>query len=86
MKQDDREIFDIHNIHIIEHQPWQFGLIHKDLLGKFVWYPTKGTLMFEEDPSLKKGFKMGEFMNADEVIDIISKRIKKQTGHEIVIN
>lgn len=36
-----------HDVKVVKHQPWQLGLFHPDLKGKFVWYPRKGTLMFE---------------------------------------
>jgi hypothetical protein len=31
------------------HQPWQIGLFYPDLKGKFIWYPKKGTLMYQND-------------------------------------
>ena len=34
-------------IKVAKYQPWQLGLFHPDLTGKFLWYPKKGTLMFE---------------------------------------
>lgn len=43
----DFAFLELHDVKIIKHQPWQLGLFHPDLRGKFVWYPRKGTLMFE---------------------------------------
>lgn len=34
-------------ITVVFYQPWQLGLFHEELKGKFVWYPKKGTLMYE---------------------------------------
>lgn len=30
------------------YQPWQIGLFHEEIKGKFIWYPKKGTLMYED--------------------------------------
>lgn len=36
------------DIKVVKYQPWQLGLFHPDLKGKFLWYPRKGTLMYQE--------------------------------------
>lgn len=33
------------------YQPWQLGIFHPHMDGKFVWYPENGTLMREENRS-----------------------------------
>lgn len=35
-------------IQVVQYQPWQLGLFHPDMEGKLMWYPTTGTLMFED--------------------------------------
>ncbi len=36
-------------IRYVMYQPWQFGLFHEDMDGKLLWYPRKGTLMFQNE-------------------------------------
>lgn len=45
-------------IKVIMHQPWQIGLMHDELKGKFLWYPKTGTLMFQ-NVETKKGYRIG---------------------------
>ena len=35
-------------ITVVKYQPWQLGLFHPDMEGKLIWYPSAGTLMFED--------------------------------------
>lgn len=50
-------------IRYVMHQPWQIGLFHEELTGKFLWYPVKGTLMFEQvDHPMTKIGKSGDFI------------------------
>lgn len=51
-------------VSIVRYQPWQFGLFHADMDGKMVWYPRKGTLMYETDFGITK---LGEFHEVEEV-------------------
>lgn len=56
--------------------PWIFFLTHPDLLGRFVWYPTTGSLIFE--PPRKEAYKVGEWTNSEEVYDVIMNTINAQ--------
>lgn len=42
------EYLDQMGVNVVKYQPWQLGLKHPDLVGKFVWYPMKGTLMYQK--------------------------------------
>lgn len=53
----DFHFLDVHDVKVVKHQPWQLGLFHPDLEGKFVWYPRKGTLMFEWEFDGQRGAK-----------------------------
>lgn len=33
-------------IKVVMYQPWQIGLFHEEMEGKFIWYPKAGTLMY----------------------------------------
>lgn len=35
-------------IKVVMYQPWQIGLFHEELEGKFIWYPKAGTLMYSD--------------------------------------
>ncbi len=48
------------DIKVVKHQPWQLGLTHPDLKGKYVWYPRKGTLMFEWEFGMPHSAKIGQ--------------------------
>jgi len=72
----DRDAFREEGIQVIQHQPWQFGLLHPDLSGKFVWYPTKGTLMYEDEPH--RGSRVGHFPTTKLVIEQIKRTIDIQ--------
>lgn len=64
-----------HDITLRWHQPWQVSLLHPDLpVGhKFVWYPERGTLMYEQGNKLT--VKLGEFTDTEDVINKIMERI-----------
>mgnify|MGYP001160176878 CR=1 FL=1 len=50
-------------IDVVKYQPWQLGLFFPDLKGKFLWYPRKGTLMFEDGKHGEAGrefYKVGQ--------------------------
>jgi len=61
------------------YQPWQMGLFHEEIKGKFIWYPKSGTLMAE----LKNhyAFKVGEYDETEEMynamMDIVTKQLTK---------
>lgn len=44
-----QEFFERNGLKTELYQPWQLGIFHPQLDGKFVWYPEKGTLMREEN-------------------------------------
>lgn len=71
----DKRFFEKRDVEVIAHQPWQFGLFHKNLQGKFVWYPHKGTLMYEAN---KQTRKVGLFFSHEEVYEQIMKKINEQ--------
>jgi len=60
-------------IEIKQVQPWQFKLTHPDLDGSFVWYPERGSLIFEK-PTWGV-HKVGEYTDTEEVCEIIKKKI-----------
>lgn len=69
----DYEFFRQVNVTVIEHAPWQFGLTHPDLVGKFVWYPERGSLIYEQP---QWGVcKVGEYTNTEDVWDQIKKKL-----------
>lgn len=69
----DYEFFKQHDVEVVQHAPWQFGLFHKDLVGKFVWYPERGSLIYEKP---EWGIvKVGEFTDSEEVYQEIMKKI-----------
>lgn len=50
---------------VVQHAPWQFGLFHPDIKGKFVWYPERGSLIYEKQ---EWGVvKVGEFTDSEDV-------------------
>lgn len=58
----DFEFLKAMGIEVVEHQPWQLGLFQEELDGKFVWYPKKGTLMYqrEDEDGNWSGYKIHE--------------------------
>ncbi len=71
----DRAFFESRGVEVIAHQPWQFGLFHPHLQGKFVWYPRNGTLMYEAN---KQTRKIGTTFSHEEVYEEITKKINEQ--------
>lgn len=71
----DYEIFEAYGITHQWHQPWQLGLFHANLPDgyKFVWYPERGTLMYEQGS--KNAHKIGEFTDSESVALEIRDRI-----------
>ena len=66
----DYKLLKAYEISYTWHQPWQLGLFHADISGKFVWYPERGTLMREGESV----FKIGEFTNTEDVIKELIKQ------------
>lgn len=71
----DREYLERNGIKIVEYRPWQFGLFHPEIEGKFVWYPKKGTLMYEKSEYNNK--KIGEFHTSQDVLEKIKELLVK---------
>jgi len=61
----DYTFFDAMSVTYKWHQPWQVSLWLPDTLGKFVWYPEKGTLMHEKGNFNTK--KIGEYLDSEDV-------------------
>ncbi len=84
----DYKFLEAMHVKVVRHQPWQLGLTHPDLKGKFVRYPRKGTLMFEwEFQGERKQAKIGEtgdFKAQEEgeatenVYEVIMQRVNEQ--------
>ena len=68
----DRDFFASVDVSVVQHAPWQFGLFHPDVEGKFVWYPERGSLIYEKPGAI---VKIGEFTNSEEVWDEIKKKL-----------
>ena len=71
----DYEFFAAHGVKVVQHAPWQFGLFHPDLEGKFVWYPERGSLVYER-PEWGV-YKVGEFVDTEDVYNEIVKKINE---------
>lgn len=68
----DYEFFKQMDVTIVKHAPWQFGLFHPDIKGKFVWYPKRGSLIYEQpDWGI---CKVGEYTNSE---DVYAKMMEK---------
>lgn len=68
----DYEFFASVDVTVIQHAPWQFGLFHPDVEGKFVWYPERGSLIYEKPGAV---VKIGEFTNSEDVWEEIKKKL-----------
>lgn len=68
----DYGFFESMDVKVVQHAPWQFGLFHPDVEGKFVWYPERGSLIYEKPGAI---VKVGEFTNSEEVWDEIRKKL-----------
>lgn len=66
------DFFESVEVRIVQHAPWQFGLFHADLEGKFVWYPERGSLIYEKPGAI---VKIGEFTDSEEVWEEIKKKL-----------
>jgi hypothetical protein len=72
----DEGYFEAMGVEVIKHQPWQFSLLHDDLPegSKFVWYPRKGTLMYETENG---NVNVGQFLCPEDVVEEINKKINQ---------
>lgn len=70
----DYEFFASVDVKVVQHAPWQFGLFHPDVEGKFVWYPERGSLIYEK-PDWGV-CKVGEFFDSEDVWEEIKKKLK----------
>lgn len=43
----DFNLLEAMGVDIVLYQPWQLGLFMEGVVGKFVWYPTAGTLVYD---------------------------------------
>lgn len=68
----DYEFFASVDVTVVQHAPWQFGLFHPEVEGKFVWYPERGSLIYEKPGAI---VKVGEFTNTEEVWEEIKKKL-----------
>lgn len=69
----DYEFFKAHDVTVVQHAPWQFGLFHPDIQGKFVWYPERGSLIYEkQDWGI---VKVGEFTDSELVWEEMKKKL-----------
>ena len=70
----DTTFLETMDVSIVKYQTWQWGLFHPDLEGKFVWYPKKGTLMF--DCGIRENsIKIGVFHDTEDVYYEIMKKV-----------
>ena len=68
----DYEFFAQMGVTVLQHAPWQFSLLYPDIEGKFVWYPERGSLIYEKPGSI---IKIGEFTDSEEVWNEIKKKL-----------
>lgn len=68
----DYGFFESVDVKVVQHAPWQFGLFHPDVEGKFVWYPERGSLIYEKPGAI---VKVGEFTNTEDVWEEIKKKL-----------
>lgn len=68
----DYEFFASVDVTVVQHAPWQFGLFHPNVEGKFVWYPERGSLIYEKPGAI---VKVGEFTNTEEVWEEMRKKL-----------
>lgn len=79
----DFEYLKAMGVEITFYQAWQLGLFHKDLKGKFVWYPRKGTLMFESETGSQNKIKQsGDFMGQNDKTEEVYKEIIRKIDNE----
>lgn len=70
----DYDFFEQVGVRIKAILPWQFKLEHPDMVGNFVWYPERGSLIYEKP---EWGIsKVGEFTNSEDIWNEIKKKLK----------
>lgn len=75
-KEIDLNFFNQMDVKVTVLQWYQIALSHPDLKqGRFIWYTTTGTLIYEWLPS-NKPFNR-KFFNSEEVYDEIMKEVNK---------
>ncbi len=68
----DYDFFEAHGVEVVQYAPWQFGLFHPDIEGKFIWYPARGSLIYEKP---EWGIvKVGEFTDTEDVYNEMCKK------------
>ena len=72
----DYQFFAAHNVTVTKLMPWQFRLVHPDIDGRFVWYPTSGALIYEK-PDWGVA-KIGEFTDSEDVWTEMQKKLMLQ--------
>lgn len=71
----DREYLHAQGVDLIELLPWQFALEHPDLVGRFIWYPTTGALIYE---GIRAVARVGTYLSSEEVW----KKMREQIYNE----
>jgi hypothetical protein len=68
----DYKFFEQMGVTVVQHAPWQFGLFYPDIEGKFVWYPERGSLIYEKPGAI---VKIGEFTDSEDVWKEMEKKL-----------
>lgn len=74
----DYVFLEAHEIEVIKHQPWQLGLLHPDLIGKFLWYPNAGTLVFEGERGFQRIGEKGDFPGRKDTTEYVYDQIMRK--------
>lgn len=70
----DYQFFKEMGVTVTQILPWQFRLQHPDIVGQFVWYPSRGSLIYEKP---EWGVtKVGEFHDSEAVYQELMKKSK----------
>lgn len=81
----DYELLEGMGIRYVMHEKWQIGLFHDDLEGKFLWYPSAGTLVFESaDGFFKRIGEKGDFLAGGWSADQAREYITEDVYNEII--
>ena len=67
----DYRFLEAHGVEVVKHQPWQLGLFHPDLVGKFVWYPNAGTLVFEGERGFQRIDEKCDFPGRKDTTEVV---------------
>jgi len=71
-----------HDVEVIQHQPWQLGLLHPDLIGKFLWYPNAGTLVYEGDRGFVRIGEKGDFPGRKDATENVYEHIMAKINNQ----